>query len=247
MVEGTLGGKFNYRSLKLVAQFLLPGMTAASAAMHAYLSDTTKPAERARSFSMFMGMLFIGVAFGPTLGALLIREAGLIYIFFVTTIVHIAYTLYVWFILPESVSKESQRASAQQYQESLEVTTHERRGSRIRALLKRMSAFLTPLAVFYPYRTKTNGNPLKAPTRDWSLVFIALAYGFTTSIMVRCSLLLRFACLLTSINFQGSYNYSFQYASSTFGWSSEQVSNGPLTAFPRVLTNLNSSATSSAR
>ncbi|KAI5899598.1 MFS general substrate transporter [Schizophyllum commune H4-8] len=187
LVEGTLGG-----------------MTAASAAMHAYLSDTTKPAERARSFSMFMGMLFIGVAFGPTLGALLIREAGLIYIFFVTTIVHIAYTLYVWFILPESVSKESQHASALQYQESLEVTTHERRGSRIRALLKRMSAFLTPLAVFYPYRTKTNGNPLKAPTRDWSLVFIALAYGFTTSIM-------------------GSYNYTFQYASSTFGWSSEQL------------------------
>ncbi|KAL1742393.1 major facilitator superfamily domain-containing protein, partial [Schizophyllum fasciatum] len=187
MVEGTLGG-----------------MTAASAAMHAYLADTAKPAERARSFSMFMGMLFIGVALGPTLGAILIREAGLIYIFFVTTIVHIAYTSYVWFILPESVTKEQQRESAKMYRESLQVETSVRRGSRVRAFLKRLGAFLTPLALFYPRRTVQNGNPLKRASRDWSLVFIALAYGFVNCIM-------------------GSYNYSFQYASSNFGWTSEQL------------------------
>ncbi|TRM62597.1 hypothetical protein BD626DRAFT_569746 [Schizophyllum amplum] len=146
----------------------------------AHTSQTRARQEAVHAPSLFHGHALHRRRLGPSLGGLLIRETSLISIFYATTLIHISYTLYVWFVLPESAW----------------VTAV--------AFAIKLGAFLRPLAVFYPHRASVNGNPLKKPSRDWSLVLIALAYGFTASIM-------------------GSYMYSFQYASAKFGWTSEQL------------------------
>lgn len=88
--------------------------------------------------------------------------------------------------------------------------------------IKRMFVFLSPLSVFMPELNK-NTNPLKVFRKDWNLTLLAVAYGFTVSIMVGR---VRTAGLPVNLRrcTQGSYTYKFQYAASTFGWSSETVS-----------------------
>jgi hypothetical protein len=50
--------------------------------------------------------------------------------------------------------------------------------------IKRLFAFLSPLAVVMPKIVANRTSPLKKTTRDWSLTLIAAAYGFTIFIMV---------------------------------------------------------------
>jgi len=66
----------------------------------------------------------------------------------------------------------------------------------------RIFQFLTPLRIFFP--SKASGNNPSKITRDWNLSFLALAYGFAIMMI-------------------GSYPYKLQYASLTFGWTSEAL------------------------
>jgi len=66
---------------------------------------------------------------------------------------------------------------------------------------RRAFRFLSPLSIFWPH-LDSKANPLKGRSRDWGLTLVVIAYGFIASLM-------------------GSQTTKFQYAASTFGWSSE--------------------------
>ncbi|OZJ06831.1 hypothetical protein BZG36_00064 [Bifiguratus adelaidae] len=86
-----------------VAKGLLGGGQAMSGIMHSYVSDCTDAATRSIWFGRFYGMMYLGIAIGPSLGSYLIKQFGsvlvLIYIAFVADLV---FLLYVSFVLPES-------------------------------------------------------------------------------------------------------------------------------------------------
>ncbi|PPQ91426.1 hypothetical protein CVT25_014314 [Psilocybe cyanescens] len=187
---------------------LFGGMATGVAAMHGYMADTTTENTRSRMFSLSLGLLFSGMAIGPTLGSLLIRFTGeTISVFYLATAVHLAYTILVWTILPESLAKEQMENAKMTYSAELLIVANEReQNSTVSLLVKtnRLFTFLSPLTVFLPTQGKPTGNPLKKPKNDYNLALMAVAYGFTVSIM-------------------GSYTYKFQYAASTFGWSTETI------------------------
>lgn len=131
--------------------------------------------------------MFAGMAFGPTIGSLLIRATEtIISVFYLTTSVHLLYAVLIFLILPEPLSqhrmKESQRRYAEELRESAEATQGGSVAWKLRA--KRLFKFLSPLGIFMPTFVDNGRNPLKKKERDWSLALLAMAYGFTISIIV---------------------------------------------------------------
>ncbi|EKM55184.1 uncharacterized protein PHACADRAFT_255634 [Phanerochaete carnosa HHB-10118-sp] len=184
---------------------LLGGTPAITAAIHAYVADCTAPDERTHTFSLFLGLLFIGIGAGPTVGSVLIRLSGsVLSVFYLATIINLLYALLIIFAIPESLSNRRMIEARRVYREQLEEERLSPKAHGFGARLGGFFRFLRPLAVFYPTRVRDHINPLKRGKRDWNLLYIVLAYGFTISVM-------------------GAYPYKFQYTSVTFGWDSEQI------------------------
>ncbi|KAF5358151.1 hypothetical protein D9756_001317 [Leucocoprinus leucothites] len=183
----------------------LGGFTGGVAAIHAYQADVTTGDNRSRIFSLGLGLMFTGIAIGPTLGSLLIRSTGhILSVFYGAMVVHVLYAILIWFILPQSLSLSYRLRARETYARRKRQGASERTDRlSVRALLlfKRLFSFLAPLAVFAPVIQEAS-NPLKKQKRDWNLTIIGAAYMITISVM-------------------GSYNYTFQYAAATFGWTSE--------------------------
>ncbi|OSD08608.1 MFS general substrate transporter [Trametes coccinea BRFM310] len=188
-----------------VLEGLLGGLTSMSANVHAYMSDCSPPSQRSRVFSRYLGLLFTGMAIGPTLGGLSIRLSGtFISVFFIAAGLHFIYALLIWFVIPESLSPAEMRAARGRHaaEEETYRAAHAHGGAMV--LLKRMFAFLTPLLLFVPVEIGEGGSPAKGKRRDWSLCLVVAAYGFTISLM-------------------GSYVYFMQYIQTFFQWDTEQV------------------------
>jgi hypothetical protein len=131
--------------------------------------------------------MFAGMAFGPTIGSLLIRATEtIISVFYLTTFVHLVYAGLIFIVIPEPLSKgrmkESQRRYAEELRESEEATQNGPVSWKVRA--KRLFKFLSPLGIFLPSFVDNTKNPLKRKERDWTLALLAVAYGFTISIIV---------------------------------------------------------------
>lgn len=170
--------------------------------MHAYLADCSAPGARSRLFSLGLGLLFVGMAIGPTIGALLIRATGTpLVVFYLATGVHLAYALWVWCVVPESLPlsarrvnrkriEERVRREVEEEREASEEGEGERRGKMVRILqvlmkTKRVFAFLSPLSIFAPEEVvAAPGAFLGKRRKDWSLTFVALAYAFAAFVMV---------------------------------------------------------------
>lgn len=135
-------------------------------------------------FSLHLGLMFTGVAIGPTLGGLVIRFTDkFIYVFYISAIIHAVYALVVWFIIPESLSRsEMLEARARRKIDDEEYRVAHAHGGLL-VLFKRTFAFLTPLSIFSPIEL-SNGNPAKGKRRDWSLLFLIIASGFVSSLIV---------------------------------------------------------------
>ncbi|KAF4615419.1 hypothetical protein D9613_002574 [Agrocybe pediades] len=191
-----------------ILEGILGGLATGIAAMHGYLADTTTESSRSRVFSLTLGLLFTGMAIGPTLGSLLIRFTGqTLSVFYAAATAHVIYTIFVWTVLPESLSKKKMEQARQKYAaENQEVALERQQNPTFGLLvtLKRIFAFLSPLTIFMPIQGRTNGNPLKRPKTDYNLTLMVAAYGVTISLM-------------------GSYSSKFLYARSAFGWSVETL------------------------
>jgi len=143
---------------------------------------------RSRIFSLSLGLVFAGTAIGPTLGGLIIRYTHqILSVFYVATVTHLICAIVVWFVIPESLTQTQMHRSDVKYGKELRDTARDREMNPAVGLLvriKRLFAFLSPLAVVMPKIVANRTSPLKKTTRDWSLTLIAAAYGFTIFIMV---------------------------------------------------------------
>ena len=96
---------------------------------------------------------------------------------------------FVWFILPESLSKKQMENTKSKYAADLLETANEREQNPAVGLLvklRRTFVFLSPLTIFMPEEQKGSSNPLKKLKMDWNLTLMALGYAFTVSLVVRC-------------------------------------------------------------
>lgn len=172
-----------------IVEGFLGGMTTGVAAFHGYLADTTSESVRSRVFSLSLGLLFTGMAIGPTLGSLLIHFTGqTISVFYAALITHIIYTIFIWGIIPESLPQKRMDQAKAKYASELSIVAQERERNPAVGLLvrsRRLFAFLSPLTIFMPMEEKNiGGNPLKSPKKDWNLTLMALGYAITISVMV---------------------------------------------------------------
>ena len=176
LFEGLLGGTLN---LFVVPAFQLKpatGLSAASANIHAYVADCTDPARRSRVFSIYLGLVYIGVAVGPALGSLLIRQSGdLQTVFFYAFSTHFIFASMVWFVVPESLAPTQLSKAKAAYSESKAQSSG--------GVLAHIESFLAPLKLFTPVTVAKGDNQLKR-RKDWSLTLLAAAQGLVNLLIV---------------------------------------------------------------
>ncbi|KII88336.1 hypothetical protein PLICRDRAFT_110410 [Plicaturopsis crispa FD-325 SS-3] len=186
----------------------LGGLSTANAAMQAYAADCTEPSARSRTFSTLLGLLFIGMGAGPTVGALIIRatpDHNPIAALYFATFLHICYATFLWMVLPESLSPARMRAAreARARQDTHAYGLGTGFAHRFMLVLRQGAAdLLGLLSVVVPTKRAGVSSPTKISGRDWSLSLVVIANGVATTIA-------------------GSSMYVMQYAPSTFGWTSE--------------------------
>lgn len=137
---------------------------------------------------MFVGILFIGVGLGPSLGAILIRlSEHVLSVFIAATLIHFVYAFVIWFALPESVTPARMSASRLRYKEDLRSLKEAREGvaAGVVVRIRRLFGFLAPLIIFMPATVEgQQQNPLKKEKKDWNLTLVAVAYSLAIIIMV---------------------------------------------------------------
>ncbi|KAG6836783.1 hypothetical protein H0H93_003204 [Arthromyces matolae] len=165
---------------------IVEGVTATTAAMTAYAADTTTESARSRTLSLALGLLFTGMAVGPSLGALCIHITGTpITVFYASFGIHLVYAFIVCLLLPESLLKSQMERSRVAYEAELQNASQTASEGTL-VMIKRIFSFLSPLSVFFPeiHQPGPGDNPLKRKKRDWSLTMLVGSYGFAISIMV---------------------------------------------------------------
>ncbi|KAG8961806.1 hypothetical protein FRC05_005788 [Tulasnella sp. 425] len=204
-----LPGDYWFLAASSVIDGFLGGMWTASAAAHAYLSDCTEPHARARTFSLYTGTLFSGMALGPTLGSLLVRATGdLLAPFYIALVGHTLAVLYMWLVIPESLSEEDMARNREKreivFQEQADALRQSQGSVGWKARLMPFRFILTPfepILLFWP-RKREVGQ--RGQRRDWNLTLVAIAYGI----------------LLSFISLSA---FKAQYAIAVFGWTAEEL------------------------
>ena len=157
----------------------ITGLTAASANIHAYIADCTHPARQSRVFSIYLGLVYTGMAIGPALGSLLIRQTGgLLTVFYFSFASHLLYACMVWFVVPESLSPTQLSRAKATYNRGKTLA-----GRGMGGLWARLASFFAPLKLFIPVTVTTNDN-LSKRRKDWNLTLLAAAHGFVVMLMV---------------------------------------------------------------
>ena len=168
---------------------LLGGWSTLQGAVSAYISDCTSPGSRAQIFSRFTGVISLGFAFGPSVGAFLIQHPVLgvtantvTEVFWVAVASSFVNLLLVLFVFPESLSEEKQSKARGEL-----VTNGDVWASPVDELQQPIAhnvpvksnedqGFLSPLRVFLPVAGHAPGG------KDWSLTILACALlGFMLS------------------------------------------------------------------
>lgn len=103
----------------------LGGWSALQSAISAYLSDCTSPGSRAQIFSRFQGVMYVGLAVGPSVGGWLIQhplnssslvpgEKSVTSVFWVAVFCTFFNFLLVLFVFPESLGKKKMEEALRQ-------------------------------------------------------------------------------------------------------------------------------------
>ncbi|KAG2354529.1 major facilitator superfamily domain-containing protein [Suillus spraguei] len=208
----------------------LGGWSTLTGANTAYIADCTSPGSRATIFARFTGVLSVGLALGPIIGAWLIRNpipflsAGNVdhplqsvtSVFWVAITCSFVNLVLVLFVFPESLPA-SRRASnrkgkgraLESEQEFPSSKADEPSNGRVATRIIR--SFLSPLAVFLPSHVPvaasvTGDSLVPSRTRkDWGLTFIAISL---------------FLHMLAS----GMFQLKYLYAEHIYDWAAEQLS-----------------------
>ena len=132
--------------------------------------------------------MFTGIAFGPTVGGIVVRHTGSsLSVFYMNTVFHIIFAFFLVFVIPESLTESQKRDSRRQYEESLAKGKQEALDAPVLYRIKSIFNFLSPLSVLMPAVETSSSNPLKAGKKDWSLTILAASSGFSLLIMVSFS------------------------------------------------------------
>lgn len=122
----------DYRWLVLGAFFdgICGSFTAGSILTNAYASDCSAPSKRGVYIGYLQACLFSGLAFGPLLAAYFVTWTGsLLSMFYVTLGCHITFAAFIWFFVPESLSKKRQQLARDKYKADKEEATQRSRAA----------------------------------------------------------------------------------------------------------------------
>ncbi|KAH8826995.1 MFS general substrate transporter [Flagelloscypha sp. PMI_526] len=151
-----LPGGYWFFLLTSILEGLLGGLASSLAAFHSYQADTTTPANRNRIFSLTMGLFFIGMTAGPTLGSVVIKATGrTIVIFYIATAFHVFFTY--------SLTKAKMMVERELYKEVLATRAQERKSA---SFWKKVWLYVSVLFGW-----------LGVIGDDWSLPLVVAAYG----------------------------------------------------------------------
>ncbi|KAG2131332.1 major facilitator superfamily-domain-containing protein [Suillus clintonianus] len=208
----------------------LGGWSTLTGANTAYIVDCTSPGSRATIFARFTGVLCIGLALGPMLGAWLIRHpipflnAGnaehplqsVTSVFWVAIACSFVNLILVLFVFPESLPASRRASNRKGKGRAVESSPNfpiskadeSSQGWVATRIIRR---FLSPLAVFLPSHvpvaaSATGDSLVPSRTRkDWGLTFIGLSL---------------FSHMLAS----GIFQIKYLYAEHIYDWAAEQLS-----------------------
>ncbi|KAF4472637.1 tetracycline-efflux transporter [Fusarium albosuccineum] len=114
----------NYRWLVLGSIFdgMTGSFTAGNIMCQSYTSDCTPPSKRAVFMGYLHACLFTGLAFGPLLAGYFVKWTGsLLSIFYVVMGCHAAFMLFVWLVVPESLSRRKQLLAREKWDKEVEL------------------------------------------------------------------------------------------------------------------------------
>lgn len=179
---------------------------AAMAISYAYASDCTSPQRRNVVFAWYQSALFGGIALGPILGGYIVKLTGkILNVFYIALGLHTTFVLFLFLVVPESLSKERQLAARQKKKDAIDsVETplqdeHSYLVAFIRKFIK-SGNLLEPLSILWPTGKGTN------PAVRRNLVLIAAVD--TTMFGVA----------------MGSLTVVLLYVELEFGWSTYETS-----------------------
>ncbi|KAK8060169.1 hypothetical protein PG996_010099 [Apiospora saccharicola] len=160
----------------------------------AYTSDTSLPSTRGVYIGYLQACLFAGVAIGPLIAGYMVKWTNtLLSIFYVALAAHVIFMLFIWLVMPESLSKKRQmiaRQKHQQEEDALAAHLHSRVRSRL--LLDWLPAIFmaNPLA---PLKMLVPGGPGEGRLRrnililafiDTIILSVAIGSGAVTILYV---------------------------------------------------------------
>lgn len=210
----------------------LGGWSTLTGANTAYIADCTSPGSRATIFARFTGVLSVGLALGPVIGAWLIRNpipflsAGNIdhplqsvtSVFWVAITCSFVNLILVLFVFPESLPASRRASNRKGKGRAVESDTEFPSGkvdelSNGWVATRIIRSFLSPLAVFLPSHvpvpvaaSATGDSVVSSRTRkDWGLTFISMSL---------------FSHMLAS----GMFQLKYLYAEHIYDWAAEQLS-----------------------
>lgn len=173
---------------------LIGGSSAGTAAFQAYIADCSDPGTRSRIFSRVHGLLFAGLALGPTIGGLAEHLSGKPYVvFYIALVAHVIIACFFWFITPESLLPAQ-----------MDAARRVKRASNEGYFSSWASGFFAPLTVFAPVAHKGGVTPQKSLKKDWSLTWLAFSFAPDSLVM-------------------GGIQYSLQYAAGKYNWTGEMI------------------------
>ncbi|KAJ7638346.1 hypothetical protein FB45DRAFT_902565 [Roridomyces roridus] len=149
-----------------VVEGLLGGWSSTQSAASAYISDCTSSGSRASVFSRFTGVSFLGFSLGPIISTFIIQHPisflrgqgmSVTPVFWVAATGSFINLFLAFFVFPESLSRDKQRASRASYA-----------NTELRSFLR---GFFGPLSVFLPATIAVEGSTRKR--KDWSLTILA--------------------------------------------------------------------------
>ncbi|KAK9478554.1 major facilitator superfamily domain-containing protein [Lipomyces japonicus] len=125
---------------------------AVSAICHSYVTDCTPPEKRAAAFGLLHGVLYGGMAIGPTIASLMVNKTGSVITFFYFGVfLQLLFIFSVIFIIPESLPKEMKHNAQEVHRQKILAKRDNNNSSQNSWTfnLKRFN-FLKPLSAFYP-------------------------------------------------------------------------------------------------
>jgi len=151
IVAATRPETFNVEWLLFGA--VLDGMTGsfivAMAITNSYITDCTPPAGRSVAFGLIHGCLFSGIAFGPIIAGYMVKYTGkIVIVFYILLGVHTCFSIFMAFVVPESVSKKRQLAAREKHEELRGDLRQDSNWDWINQL--RSLNLLAPLKVLWP-------------------------------------------------------------------------------------------------